>query len=105
MAAALGSAGPFLAEDPYVDWADSMRHVVDRTQRRVLRAAARQAEQRGDVDAAASWWAQLIDHDPDDASAWDGVEALFDAHGRVHEAAEHRARRAARWGVIGGVAD
>lgn len=70
-AADLADAGPFLAEDPYADFAASLRSTVERARRDVYRALAHLDEEAGDHRAAVGWAARLHDLDPHDAVALD----------------------------------
>ena len=88
-AAELAGRGPFLAEDPYVDWAAGARAAVERTHREVLRTLARHAQAQ-DEDAASGWWARLVELDPDDAAARGSLLGLLEATGRHGEAATRR---------------
>ncbi len=64
LAATLADQGPFLAEDPYADFANPLRATVERARRDVLRALARHHEATGDAASAGEWWARLADLDP-----------------------------------------
>ncbi|MCU1354785.1 MAG: transcriptional activator domain protein, partial [Acidimicrobiales bacterium] len=80
--------GPFLAEDPYVDWAAATRSAVERTRREVLRSMARVAEET-DPEAAITWWGRLIEVDPDDDAAFFALVGLLESAGRHGEVAGH----------------
>ena len=80
--------GPFLAEDPYVDWASATRSAVERTRRDVLRSMARVAEET-DPEDAITWWARLVEVDPDDDAAVAALVGLLESAGRHGEVAEH----------------
>jgi len=62
-AAALADAGAFLSEDPYADFARPVRALVERTERDVLAALARVAEEAGDQPAATRWSGRLVELD------------------------------------------
>ncbi|QXC63133.1 winged helix-turn-helix domain-containing protein [Aquihabitans sp. G128] len=96
LAAELAAQGPFLAEDPYAEFADGTRATVERTRRDVLHALARTHQAGGDGREAARWWGQLTDLDPDDDDASESLLAVLEAAGRHGEAADHRAARARR---------
>lgn len=68
-AARLADAGPFLAEDPYSEFATPLRSTVDRTRADVYRALARICQEEGDGPAAVTWAARLHELDPHDPLA------------------------------------
>ncbi len=85
-AALLAERGPFLAEDPYADFAAPLRGVVDRTHRDVLRTLARLAGEAGDAAGSMRWAARLVELDPHDRDARRRLVAELDDAGRHGEA-------------------
>jgi DNA-binding SARP family transcriptional activator len=98
-AAELADLGPFLAEDPYADWAAGTRSAVDRSRLELFRAAARHAA-ASPADAI-GWWSRLVDADPDDDDGLRTLVALLDRAGRHGEAAARRQDAARRRRSLG----
>jgi DNA-binding SARP family transcriptional activator len=84
--------GDFLEEDPYSDWAVSLREEGRATYVAVARALAEDAAVAGDTDAAASHFLRILGQDGYDESAHLGLVRALDAGGRRGEA--RRAYRA-----------
>jgi DNA-binding SARP family transcriptional activator len=78
--------GDFLEEDPYEDWAVSLREEVQATYIALARTLAETAASDGDADGATRFYLRILERDPFDEGAHLGlVEALI-AAGRHGEA-------------------
>jgi len=78
--------GDFLEEDPYEDWAVSLREEVQATYIALARTLAETAASEGDADGATRFYLRILERDPFDEGAHLGlVEALISA-GRHGEA-------------------
>ena len=80
-------SGDFLEENPYDDWAVSLREQARSQYLAVARALARLAEAAGDADAEVRYWLRLLERDPFDE---EGHLALIDAHVRRGALGESR---------------
>lgn len=78
--------GDFLEEDPYADWAVSLREEARSLYLRLARRLAELTSERGDHDAAARYHLRVLERDPYDEPAHLGLVSAMAATGRHGEA-------------------
>jgi DNA-binding SARP family transcriptional activator len=79
-------AGDFLEEDPYEDWAVSLREEAQATYIALARTLAEDAAASGDADGATRYYLRILERDPFDEGAHLGLVAALVAAGRHGEA-------------------
>lgn len=79
-------AGDFLEEDPYEDWAVSLREEARAAYVRLVSTLAEHATQRGDPNGAIRWFLRLLERDPYDEDAHLRLVSAFEQTGRHGEA-------------------
>jgi ATP/maltotriose-dependent transcriptional regulator MalT/DNA-binding SARP family transcriptional activator len=78
--------GDFLEEDPYEDWAVSLREEAQATYISIARTLAEDAATNGDADGATRFYLRILERDPFDEGAHLGLVAALVAAGRHGEA-------------------
>ena len=78
--------GDFLEEDPYEDWAVSLREEAQATYISLARTLAEDAAADGDADGATRFYLRILERDPFDEGAHLGLVAALVAAGRHGEA-------------------
>ena len=78
--------GDFLEEDPYEDWAVSLREEAQATYISIARSLAEAAAVDGDADGATRYYLRILERDPYDEGAHLGLVAALVAAGRHGEA-------------------
>jgi DNA-binding SARP family transcriptional activator len=100
--AAFGTyAGDFLEEDPYEDWAVSLREEARAEFLVVAGALAELADAHGDDEAAIAYRARVLEHDPYDERSHLAIVAAHEAAGRHGEARRAHRRYRAQMAEIG----
>ncbi len=79
-------AGDFLEEDPYEDWAVSLREEARAAYIRLVSTLAQFATQRGDPNSAIRWFLRLLERDPYDEDAHLRLVSALARAGRHGEA-------------------
>ena len=79
-------AGDFLEEDPYEDWAASVREEAQATYLGAARALAGLSAARADVDGAIRLWLRILEKDPFDEGAHLELVGMLNRAGRHGEA-------------------
>ena len=78
--------GDFLEEDPYEDWAASLREEARAAYIRLVSTLAKDANQRGDTNSAIRWFLRLLERDPYDEEAHLRLVSAFEEAGGHGEA-------------------
>jgi DNA-binding SARP family transcriptional activator/Tfp pilus assembly protein PilF len=78
--------GDFLEEDPYEDWAVSLREEAQATYISIARSLAQTAAADGDADGATRYYLRILERDAYDEGAHLGLVAALVAAGRHGEA-------------------
>jgi DNA-binding SARP family transcriptional activator len=78
--------GDFLEEDPYEDWAITLREEAQATYISMARSLAEAAGSRGDADSATRFFLRILERDPFDEGAHLGLVEALVAAGRHGEA-------------------
>ena len=89
--------GPFLADEPYADWAFAERDRLHELAIRVLDALATLELEAGDAESATSHLQRLAEIEPLDASVQRRLIALLLEHGRSGEALRRFRQLQASW--------
>lgn len=100
-AAAASYHGDFLAEDPYADWAVSLREEAKLAYLRLVRTLALSAATAADHDRAVVCWRLALSRDAYDEQAHRGLITSLTAGGRHGEATRHYVVYANRMAEIG----
>jgi DNA-binding SARP family transcriptional activator/ATP/maltotriose-dependent transcriptional regulator MalT len=92
--------GDFLADEPYEDWAGSMREEARAAYLHTTRALADLCRRSGRVDDAVRYLLRLLDHDPYDERGHQDLVATLAEAGRHGESRRARARYVAAMAEI-----